>query len=230
MSDIAYYGSCPSEEFVKYAFPESRIAFFCYGVNVASFMGSRKTTIRVIEDWPEPIKKKLHFEARKGFCDRLKKAAPTTLVIDFSRVTRASLMRYAAEVWAETAAHFHAAGGFEGLPRSSDLVSILTNYSSLMDAFTRTAASRPDLRRFSLDILHGALPYLFAKISSPAHSHFGDPVDSHDVVAAFRWILGREPESALTFLNHYALPNRKELRDTLLRSFEFQSQVPYYAD
>ncbi|TXI10722.1 MAG: hypothetical protein E6Q76_03615 [Rhizobium sp.] len=359
---IAYYGSCPSEEFVRSAFPGSCLAFFCYGINVASFMDDRKANIKTISKWPEPIRKKLSFEARKGFRERLRKAAPKTLVVDFSRVTRASLMRhknslltvpyelleagpdlqrdafsvftvipfgsrefwmlvvdamqkfcdfvnadlpdtelilldvpptadyrgtfidsntymidfcrwqmrypmsrmlidlclgrignsrvltptaglysddtalygpapmhYSADVWREIAACFHANGGFAGLPRSSDLVSILSNYSGLMDAFTRTALSSPDLYRFSLDILHGALPYLFARISSPAHSHFGDPVDSHDVVAAFRWILGREPESAETFLNHYALPNRKELRETLLRSFEFQSQVPHYA-
>ncbi|TIX86999.1 DUF6270 domain-containing protein [Rhizobium sp. P44RR-XXIV] len=362
MSEIAYYGSCPSEEFVKYAFPDSKITFFCYGINVASFMDDRKVTIKAIEAWPESIKKRLRFESRKGFCGRLKKAAPKTLVIDFSRVTRASLMRYkntlltvpyelleaapdlqrdafsiltvipfgnrefwtlvvdamrkfcdfviqdlpetevilldapptadyrgalidsntymvdfcrwqmrypmsrmlidycleriknsrvlapslhlysddtalygpapmhySENVWKEIAAQFHADGGFEGLPRSSDLVSTLTNYSGLMDAFTTSALSNQNLQRFSLDILHGALPYLFARISNPAENHFGDPVDSHDVVAAFRWILGREPESALTFLNHYALPNRRELRETLLRSFEFQSQVPLYA-
>jgi hypothetical protein len=359
---IAYYGSCPSEEFVRHAFPDSKIAFFCYGINVASFMDTQKASIKVVEAWPEAIKKKLRFEASKGFGDRLKQAAPRTLVVDFSRITRASLMRYkktlltvpyelleagpsvqrdafgifeiipfgsrefwtlvveamrkfcdfmnaelpdmelilldapptadyrgtlidsntymidfcrwqmrypmsrmlidfclehiensrvltplvdlysddtalygpapmhySAEVWAEMARRFHANGGFAGLPRSRDLVSILTNYSGLMDAFTKTALSSPNLHRFSLDILHGALPYLFAKISSPAHSHFGDPIDSHDVVAAFRWILGREPESAETFLNHYALSNRGELRETLLRSFEFQSQVLHYA-
>ncbi|MBN8952897.1 MULTISPECIES: DUF6270 domain-containing protein [unclassified Rhizobium] len=362
IDDIAYYGSCPSEEFVAHAFPSSRVAFFCYGINIASFMDERKASIRAISGWPEPIRKKLQFEARKGFRDRLKQAAPKTLVVDFSRITRASLMRhgntlltvpyelleaspdlqrqafgifkivpfgshefwtlvieamrtfsdfvneelpgtelilldvpptadyrgtlidsntymidfcrwqmrypmsrmlvdfclehiessrvltpsidlysddtalygpapmhYSAEIWKEIARRFHADGGFGGLPRSSDLVSILTNYSGLMEAFTRTALSNPNLYRFSLDILHGALPYLFAKISSPAHSHFGDPIDSHDVVAAFRWILGREPESAETFLNHYALPNRRELRETLLRSFEFQSQAPHYA-
>jgi hypothetical protein len=362
IAEIAYYGSCPSEEFVRHAFPDSRIPFFCYGINIASFMDERKASLKAIEAWPEPIKKKLRFEARKGFRERLKQAAPKMLVVDFSRITRASLMRYrntlltvpyelleagpdlqreafgifkiipfgcrefwthvieamrafcdfvntelpdtglilldvpptadyrgtlidsntymidfcrwqmrypmsrmlvdlclehiensrvltppvdlysddtalygpapmhySAEVWKEMAKRFHADGGFEGLPRSSDLVSILTNYSGLMDAFTRTALSNPNLHRFSLDILHGALPYLFAKISSPAHSHFVDPIDSHDVVAAFRWILGREPESAETFLNHYALHNRGELRETLLRSFEFQSQVPHYA-
>lgn len=362
MNEIAYYGSCPSEEFVKHAFSDRKISFFCYGINVASFMDDQRVTIRAIENWPEPVKKRLRFEARKGFCDRLKKAAPKTLVIDFSRVTRASLMRYkntlltvpyelleagpdlqqdafsvltiipfgnrefwtlvvdamqkfcdfvirdlpetevilldapptadyrgtlidsntymvdfcrwqmrypmsrmlidyclerirnsrvltpslhlysddtalygpapmhySEDVWKEIAAQFQADGGFEGLPRSSDLVSTLTNYSGLMDAFTTTALSNRNLQRFSLDILHGALPYLFARISNPADTHFGDPIDSHDVVAAFRWILGREPESALTFLNHYALSNRRELRETLLRSFEFQSQVPLYA-
>ncbi|MFK0164170.1 DUF6270 domain-containing protein [Rhizobium sp. NPDC090279] len=363
MSGVAYYGSCPSEEFVRYAFADSRIVFFCYGINVASFMNDRRVNITAIEEWPEPIRKKLQFEASKGFCDRLRKSAPTTLVVDFSRATRASLMdyentlltvpyelleagpdlqrqafdifkvipfgsrdfwtlviaatqrfcdfvnanlpdtkiilldtpptadyrgtlidgntymidfcrwqmrypmsrilidfcreriensriltpqsglysddtalygpapmHYSVEIWKEIAARFHANGGFEGLPRSSDTVSTLTNYSGLMDAFTKTALSSPNLHRFSLDILHGALPYLFAKISSPAHNHFGDPIDSHDVVAAFRWILGREPESAETFLSHYALPNRKELRETLLRSHEFQNQVPDYAE
>ncbi|NTJ35155.1 hypothetical protein G6K86_26455 [Agrobacterium rhizogenes] len=362
MSVIAYYGSCPSEEFVKYAFPESRLGFFCYGINVASFMDDRKASIKGIEEWPEQIKKKLLYEAKKGFRDRLKEAAPQTLIVDFSRASRASIMRYknsvltvpyelleagphqqveafslfkimpfgsrefwtlvtgamqkfcdfltaelpetevifldvpptadyrgtltdsntymtdfcrwqmrypicrmlidfclariknsrvltppvplysddaalygpapmhyAAEVWMETAEIYHANGGFSGLGRSCDLVSTLTNYSGLMDAFSKTALSKPDLQRFGLDILHGALPYLFAKIQSPAPSHFVEPIESHDVVAAFRWILGREPESALTFLNHYALANRKELRDTLLRSFEFQNQVKYYA-
>lgn len=362
MSVVAYYGSCPSEEFVKYAFPESGIAFFCYGTSVASFMDDRKADLEGIEEWPEPVRKKLLFEARKGFCERLKKAAPQTLVIDFTRASRASLMRYknslltvpyelleagshlqleaftlfsvipfgsrefwqlvtsalqtfcdfvaeelpetrvifldvpptadyrgtltdsntymtdfcrwqmrypicralidfclehipnsrmmvppvapysddgaaygpapmhyAAKVWEETAAFFHAKGGFGGLPRSANLATTLTNYSGLMDAFNKTASSAPNMRRFSLDILHGALPYLFAKIQNPAHSHFGEPIDSQDVVAAFRWILGREPESALTFLNHYGLANRMELRDTLLRSYEFQNQVGRYA-
>ncbi len=361
MGGIAYYGSCPSEEFVRYVFADSSIAFFCYGINVASFMNDKQASISGLKGWPESVWKKLQFEANKGFCDRLKKAAPTTLVVDFSRATRASLMdyegtlltvpyelleaapnlqretfnifkvipfgsrdfwtlvidaarrfcefvianlpdtkvilldmpptsdyrgtlidsntymidfcrwqirypisrmlidfcreriessrilapasslysddtalygpapmHYSVEVWKEIAVRYHANGGFEGLPRSSDAVSALTNYSGLMDAFTKTALSSPNLRRFSLDILHGALPYLFAKIDSPAHSHFGDPIDAHDVVAAFRWILGREPESAETFLNHYALPNRKELRETLLRSFEFQHQVMDY--
>jgi len=362
IAEIAYYGSCPSEEFVRYAFAGRKISFFCYGINIASFMNERKASIRAIEAWPEPIKKKLNFEACKGFRERLKRACPKILVVDFCRITRAPLMRYrdtlltvpyelleagpdlqreafsifkiipfgcrefwvsviegmqefciflnqelpntklilldvpptadyrgtlldsntymidfcrwqmrypmsrmlvdfcldqiensrvltppinlysddtalygpapmhySVEVWKEMAERFHDAGGFEGLPRSRDLISILTNYSGLMDAFTRTTVSNPNLHRFSLDILHGALPYLFAKISSPAHSHFGDPIDSHDVVAAFRWILGREPESAETFFNHYALHNRRELRETLLRSLEFQTQVPYYA-
>ncbi|MBB3609289.1 DUF6270 domain-containing protein [Rhizobium sp. BK602] len=362
MSVIAYYGSCPSEEFVKYAFPESRVGFFCYGINVASFMEEKPVSIKGIESWPEPIKKKLLFEARRGFRERLKEAAPQTLVVDFSRTSRVSVMRYrkslltvpyelldarpnqqleafslfkvvpfgsgefwelvtralqefcdfltsqlpktnvifldvpptadyrgtlidsntymldfcrwqmrypicrmlidfclariknsrvltpsgplysddaalygpapmhyAADIWKETAVNFHANGGFKGLARSCDLVSTLTNYSGLMDAFCKTALSKPNLQRFSLDILHGALPYLYAKIQNPGHSPLGDPIESHDVVAAFRWILGREPESALTFLNHYALTNRKELRETLLRSFEFQNQVQHYA-
>ncbi|EJK81339.1 DUF6270 domain-containing protein [Rhizobium sp. AP16] len=363
MSVIAYYGSCPSEEFVKYAFSESKLGFFCYGINVASFMDDRKASINAIEQWPEQIKKKLLYEAKKGFRKRLKDAAPQTLVMDFSRMSRASIMRhknsiltvpyelleadplqqleafrlfkivpfgsrefwrlatdalqkfcdflnaelpetevifldvpptadyrgsltdsnsyitdfcrwqmrypicrmliefclgrikhsrvltpsvalysndaalygpapmhYAADVWIETAAIYHANGGFHGLPRSCDLVSTLTNYSGLMDAFSKTALSKPNLQRFGLDILHGALPYLFAKIQSPTDSHFDEPIDSPDVVAAFRWILGREPESAETFLNHYALANRRELRDTLLRSFEFQHQVKCYAN
>ncbi|MDK4712813.1 DUF6270 domain-containing protein [Rhizobium sp. CNPSo 4039] len=362
MGGIAYYGSCPSEEFVRYVFADSRIVFFCYGINVASFMNDRPVSITALEGWPEPIQKKLQFEADKGFCDRLRSSAPMTLVIDFSRATRTSLldyegtlltapyelldagpdlqreafnifkiipfgsrdfwtrviegaqrfceflnanlpdtkvilldmpptadyrgtlidrntyvtdfcrwqirypisrmlidfcreriensrifappsdlysddtalygpapMHYSVEVWKEIAVRFHANGGFEGLPRASDTVSTLTNYSGLIDAFTKTALTNPNLHRFSLDILLGALPYLFAKISSPAHSHFGDPIDSYDVVAAFRWILGREPESVETFLSHYALPNRWELRETLLRSLEFQSQVTNYA-
>ncbi|WP_454851014.1 DUF6270 domain-containing protein [Rhizobium binxianense] len=362
MSAVAYYGSCPSEEFVKYAFPASKLAFFCYGINVASFMDETKAELEGLDAWPESVRKKLMFEARKGFCERLKKAAPKTLVIDFSRASRASLMRYKSslltvpyellesdsqlqreafglfkiipfgshefwslvidalqkfcdfvsrelpgtevilldvpptaeyqgaftdsntymtdfcrwqlrypicrmlidfclahiensrvlmpspplysdddaaygpapmhyspKVWKEIAAAFHVDGGFRSLPRSSDPVAMLTNYSGLMDAFAKTASSAPDLRRFSLDVLHGALPYLFAKIRDPNHSHFREPVDSQDVVAAFRWILGREPESILTFLNHYALPNRKELRETLLRSTEFQHQVKRYA-
>lgn len=361
MSVVAYYGSCPSEEFVKYAFPESKLGFFCYGINVASFMDDRKANIKGIEQWPEQIKKKLLYEAKKGFRERLKNVAPQTLVMDFSRMSRASIMRhknsiltvpyelleagphqqleafnlfkviafgsrefwklatdalqkfcdflsselpetevilldvpptadyrgsltdsnsymtdfcrwqmrypvcrmliefcltriknsrvltppvplysnddalygpapmhYAPQVWIETAAIFHANGGFSGLSRSCDLVSTLTNYSGLMDAFSKTAQSNPNLQRFSLDILHGALPYLFAKIRSPASSHFDEPIDSPDVVAAFRWILGREPESAETFLNHYALADRRELRNTLLRSYEFQHQVKRY--
>ncbi len=362
MSVVAYYGSCPSEEFVKYAFPESRLGFFCYGINVASFTDDRKVSIKGIEQWPEQVRKKLLYEAKKGFLKRLKDAAPQTLVMDFSRMSRASIMRhknslltvpyelleagphrqleafdlfkivpfgsrefwtlvtgalqkfcdfltselpetevilldvpptadyrgtltdsntymtdfcrwqmrypicrmliefclariknsrvltppvplysddgalygpapmhYAPEVWKETAAIFHSNGGFRGLSHAGDLVSTLINYSGLMNAFSKTALSSLNLQRFSLDILHGALPYLFAKIQSPAHSHFDEPVDSPDVVAAFRWILGREPESAETFLNHYALASRKELRDTLLRSLEFKHQVQYYA-
>lgn len=362
MAGIAYYGSCPSEEFVRYVFADSRIVFFCCGINVASFMNDRQAGITALERWPESIRKRLQFEASKGFCDQLRKSAPTTLVIDFSRATRASLMsyentlltvpyelleagadlqreafnifkiipfgsrdfwtlvieatrefcefvnanlpdtkvilldmppiadyrgtlidgntymidfcrrqmrcpisrtaidfcrahiensrvlappsglysddttvygpapmHYSVEVWKEIAVRFHANGGFEGLPRSSDTVSTLTSYSGLMDAFTKTALTSPNLHRFNLDVLLGALPYLFAKISSPAHSHFGDPIDSNDDVAAFRWILGRKPESVETFLSHNALPNRKELRERLPRSLEFQDQVTNYA-
>lgn len=359
---VAYYGSCPSEEFVKYAFPATKPAFFCYGINVASFMDESKVELDGLDGWPEAVRKKLTFEARRGFCERLAKAAPHTLVIDFSRAARASIMRYKSclltvpyellesgsqlqleafklfkiipfgshefwslvidalqkfcdfvsrelpntevilldvppaveyrgafvgsnnylmdfcrwqlrypicrmlidfclahiensrvllpapplysdddaaygaapmhyspKVWKEVAAAYHIDGGFPGLPRSSDPVDVLTNYSGLMDAFTRPASSTPDLRRFGLDILHGALPYLFAKIRDSNHSHLREPVDSQDVVAAFRWILGREPESILTFLNHYALTSRKELRETLLRSTEFQHHVKRYA-
>ncbi|KGD99379.1 DUF6270 domain-containing protein [Rhizobium sp. YS-1r] len=363
MSTIAYYGSCPSEEFVKYAFPESNLAFFCYGINAASFMDDSKIELEGIEKWPEPVRKKMLFEAKRGFRERLRNANPHTLVIDFTRASRASLLRfknslltvpyelleagaeaqrqaftlfeiipfgsrefwtlvtdslmefcrfmsrelpktevifldvppaseyrgvivdsdtyamdfcrwqirypicrmlidfcrpriensrilmpfitpfsddaaaygpapmhYSPQVWQETARLFHANGGFAGLARSSDPVVTLTSYSGLMNAFTRTASSsRPDLRRFGLDILHGALPFLFAKIRGPADRYFRDPIDSQDVVAAFRWILGREPESAMTFLNHYALADRRELRNTLLRSTEFQNQVKHYA-
>lgn len=359
---IAYYGSCPSEEFVKYAFPENTPAFFCYGINVASFMDEPQTEIAGIEEWPESVRKKLQFEARKGFCRRLKAAAPDTLVIDFTRASRASLMRYgdslltvpyelleaspalqleafarfdiitfgsqqfwtlvidglqkfcdfvaaelpgtdvilldvppaveyrgsltdsnsymadfcrwqmrypicrllvdfclgriersrvlsppvtpfsdddaaygpgpmhyATKIWQEIAASFHAGGGFQGLPRSGDPAMVLTSYSGLMNAFAQVSGGVPDLRRFGLDILHGALPYLFAKIRHPAPDYFAEPIDAQDAVSAFRWILGREPESALTFLNHYGLANRKQLRETLLCSAEFQNQVNHHA-
>ncbi|MFB9948283.1 DUF6270 domain-containing protein [Rhizobium puerariae] len=362
MSIVAYYGSCPSEEFVKYAFPESKPAFFCYGINVASFMDDSNVALEGIDEWPERIRKKLLFEAKRGFRERLKAANPDTLVIDFTRASRASLMRYkgslltvpyellesnaaiqrdafglfeiipfgnqefwklvigplakfcsflsrempktevifldvpptseyegilinkndymmdfcrwqmrypicrmlidfclpriensrvlmplvtpysddssaygpapmhySPKVWQETARLFHANGGFRKLPRSGDPVATLSHYSGLMDAFTGAASSSdPNLRRFGLDILHGALPFLFAKLKGPADRYFRDPVDSQDVVAAFRWILGREPESAMTFLNHYAMADRRELRNTLLRSTEFQNQVKHY--
>ncbi|WP_217540285.1 hypothetical protein, partial [Stenotrophomonas sp. GbtcB23] len=68
-----------------------------------------------------------------------------------------------------------------------------------------------------------------AKIHDPSRNHLRETIDSQDVIAAFRWILGREPESALTFLNHYALKDRRELRNTLLRSTEFQNQIKHYA-
>jgi len=318
MGGIAYFGSCPSEKFARYAFEDSRIVFFCCGIYVASFMNDGQVDITAIEGGPEPIQKKLRLEASQGLCDRLKTSAPTTLVVDFTRAARASLMNYentlltvpcalpeagpdlqreafdifkvipfgsrdfwtlvmeatqrlcdfmdaslpdtkvmpldtpptadylgtlidsntymidfccwqmrfsisrmlvdfcrerlesgrvltpqsglySVEIWKGMAARFHANGGFEGLPHSSDIVATLTNYSGLMEAFTKTMLSSPNLHRFSLDILHGALPYLFAKISSPARSHFGDPIDSHDVAAIFRWILGREPEPPKPF-------------------------------
>lgn len=359
---VAYYGACPSEQFVAHAFPDSDIGFFCYGINVASFMDDSRVELTEIEKWPEQIRKRLLFEAKHGFRQRLKKAAPQTLVIDFARSARVSIMRhetglltvpyelleaaphlqreafalfdvipfgsgefwrlvidaleefcsflsqelpktnvifldvpptadyrgaqidsntymmdfcrwqlrypisrtmidfclqriensrvlmppvplycddeaaygptpihYSPRVWQQTAALFHANGGFRSLRRSSDPVAMLTNYSSIIDSFTRAATATPDLRRFGLDILHGALPYLFAKIQNPAGNYLREPIDAQDVVAAFRWILGREPESALTFLNHYALRDRRELRNTLLRSAEFQNQVKYHA-
>jgi len=359
---VAYYGSCPSEQFVIHAFPDSNLGFFCFGINVASFIDDDKIELGGIEKWPEAIRKKLRFEAQRGFRERLRKAAPQTLVIDFARSTRVSIMRYgdsfltvpyelldagprlqaeaaslfnilpfggpeywkivigamqefcsfvsqelpdtevilldipptadyrgalidsntymmdfcrwqlrypisrtlidfclqriensrvlmppvplycddeaaygptpmhySPKVWRQTAAIFRASGGFGALPRSSDPATMLANYSGIMGAFARTASTAPNLHRFGLDILHGALPYLFAKIQNPAGSYLREPIDAQDVVAAFRWILGREPESALTFLNHYALADRRELRNTLLRSSEFQNQVKHHA-
>lgn len=94
MGGIAYFGSCPGEEFARYAFADSRIVFFCYGIYVANFMNDRRVGISAVEGWPEPIQKKLHFEAGKGFSDRWKTSASTTLAVDFSRAAHASLMNH----------------------------------------------------------------------------------------------------------------------------------------
>ena len=63
MGGIAYFGSCPSEEFARYAFADSRIVFFCYGIYVASVMNDGQVDTTAIEGWPELIPKKLRLEA-----------------------------------------------------------------------------------------------------------------------------------------------------------------------
>ncbi|MFY9349388.1 MAG: DUF6270 domain-containing protein [Sphingobium sp.] len=90
--NIAYVGSCYSEEFIKHVLDDAvpRLRFF--RVNSVSLMDEQTVDLADMSELTPESRRHLSFENRKNFRQRMREAAPDLLVVDFIRDIRCALL------------------------------------------------------------------------------------------------------------------------------------------
>jgi tetratricopeptide (TPR) repeat protein len=105
----------------------------------------------------------------------------------------------------------------------------MDRYRATISAILENGGDVEKIRRFLADKededLLESLPTLGSATTEPSRG-----VIREDVIAAFRWILGREPESEQVVASHQSCRSRDALRRAILASKEFRESFERYAD
>lgn len=90
--NIAYVGSCYSEEFIKHVLDDAvpRLRFF--RVNSVSLMDEQTVDLADMSELTPECRRHLSYENRKNFRQRMREVAPDLLIVDFIRDIRCALL------------------------------------------------------------------------------------------------------------------------------------------
>lgn len=90
--NIAYVGSCYSEEFIKHVLDDAVPCLRFFRVNSVSLMDEQIVDLGDMSELTPESRRHLSYENRKNFRQRMRELAPDLLVVDFIRDIRCALL------------------------------------------------------------------------------------------------------------------------------------------